>query len=251
MKKIVNIIVIVLACCFQANAEVSDPKAIFQEANQFFDSLQFEKALNTYEMLIDEGFESKELYYNLGNTYYRMKQYPLAILNYERALKLHPKWNPAVANVKLSRTKIADKQEKSREGFSYWLTSVIPFRTDVWTWLGVLMLFSSLIAFVVNKRTSSELISKITRAKHIGFLVLFVLAITVSGIKYHVETSSISGIVVAPSLTVKSTPDFSSESSFVLHEGAKVIILETKEDWCNIRFGANEGWIDKNQISLI
>lgn len=251
MKKIILITTLLLSFCFVAKAEISDPEGLFVEANNLYDSSNYEQALTYYETLVEEGIESSELYFNLGNTYYKLGVYPKSILFYEKANKLSPNKKHIDKNLEIVRTKITDKQERTRMGFATWISTFFGFSVDFWAWTSIVCLLFVLIAFVIFKRTNKSLFKKSARIKTFVYSFLFLLFVVVSTIKYNGEINSTTAIVMEPSITIKTEPNRVSDNAFVLHEGSKIVILSQQNDWSEIRFGANEGWIENQNIEKI
>ena len=81
MRKLIFILFL-LSGAFISNAQ---PEKLLKEANNFYASNEFDKAIKIYESLVGQGLESSELYFNLGNAYYKKQELTNAILNYEKA----------------------------------------------------------------------------------------------------------------------------------------------------------------------
>lgn len=251
MNKIILITSFLLSFGFVSKAEISDPEGLFVEANRLYDSSNYEQALTYYETLIEEGIESTELYFNLGNTHYKLNNFPKSILFYEKANKLAPNKKHIDKNLEIARTKITDTQERTRMGFATWVSSFFGFSVDFWAWASIISLLFALIAFVVYKRSNTNLFKRAAQIKTYFFSLLFLLFVVVSSIKYNAEVNSTTAIVMEPSITIKTEPNRVSENAFVLHEGSKVVILSQQNNWSEIRFGANEGWIEDSNIEKI
>jgi hypothetical protein len=250
MKKAI-VLLIILVFASLAKAGISDPKGVFKEANKQYESSNYEQALTYYQTLVDEKIESSELYFNLGNTYYKLSNFPKAILFYEKANKLSPNDKYTLNGLELARTKITDRQERTRIGFSAWVSTFFGFTVDFWAWMSILSLLFSLVAFVFYKRIEKTLFKSTAKIKMYVFGVLFILFVVVSFIKYNVEVNSNLAIVMEPSVTLKTEPNKISENTFVLHEGSKIVVLREENEWSEIRFGANEGWIENSNIEKI
>lgn len=250
MKQTV-IFIVMLAFSLIAKAEISNPEDVFKEANSQYDSSNYEQALTYYQTLVDENIESAELYYNLGNTYYKLNNFPKAILYYEKANKLSPNDNHTLKSLELARTKITDRQERTRVGFASWISTFFGFTVDFWAWMSIISLLFSLIAFVVYKRLEKPFLKNTAKIKMYAFAFLFIVLFSVSYMKYYTETNSNLAIIMEPSVTLKTEPNKVSENAFVLHEGSKVVVLKQENDWSEIRFGANEGWIENLNLEKI
>lgn len=97
-----------------ALAGPSGLESSWQSANQFYSDGNYEDAVNQYESILNSGYESSELYFNLGNAYFKLNQIPSAILYYEKARKLAPEDEQINFNLSLANSRIVDKMEPLR-----------------------------------------------------------------------------------------------------------------------------------------
>ena len=130
MKKIVfSLFILIYSFTLMA-----DNKAIIKQANQEYTKGEYEKAIAAYENLINLGFEASELYYNLGNAYYKQKKYTLAILNYERAKLIDSNNDNINTNLELAKIHVVDKIDEIPIFFlARWYNSVVyALSCDAW-----------------------------------------------------------------------------------------------------------------------
>lgn len=214
----------------------------------------FAAAIEIYEALLQNA-EAPEVYYNLGNSYYKSGDIARAILNYERALLLAPGNADIRANLEVARAKTIDKVTPVPEIFFVaWTKSLINcLSVDAWAKYG--------IAFFLLLLVSAALFffSKQTRWKKVGFicglvcLVFTVLCNVFAAEQKSALTQRNKAIIVAPSITVRSTPSESGTSLFVLHEGCKVEIKDnTMREWKEITLEDGKvGWVPASDIEVI
>lgn len=211
-------------------------------------------AIQVYEMLLKDG-EAADVYYNLGNSYYKIGEIAKAVLNYERALLLQPGNNDIRANLEVARAKTIDKVEPVPEVFLVsWTKSLInSMSVDAWaTWgiISFLLLIVALYFFIFSK----QIIWKKTGfISGIIFLIITICAnIFASGQKEHLVNRN-EAIVMSPSITVRSTPSESGTSLFILHEGRKVSIKDNSmKEWKEIRLEDGKvGWVPASTIEVI
>lgn len=211
-------------------------------------------AIQVYEMLLKDG-EAADVYYNLGNSYYKIGEIAKAVLNYERALLLQPGNNDIRANLEVARAKTIDKVEPIPEVFLVsWTKSLInSMSVDAWaTWgiISFLLLIVALYFFIFSK----QIIWKKTGfISGIIFLIITICAnIFASGQKEHLVNRN-EAIVMSPSITVRSTPSESGTSLFILHEGRKVSIKDNSmKEWKEIRLEDGKvGWVPASTIEVI
>lgn len=211
-------------------------------------------AIQIYEDLLQKG-ESAELYYNLGNSYYKADNIAKAILNYERALLLKPGDNDIRFNLDLVRNKTVDKVESVPEIFFVtWIKSLINcMGVNAWSKLGItffILLIISLSVFIFGKK---HLIKKIG---FISSIILFVFVILTNIFASQQKNSLVNrtnAIVINPSVTVKSTPNESGTDLFILHEGRKVQVTDNSmKEWKEIKLeDSNVGWVPTKVIEII
>lgn len=212
----------------------------------------FASAIQIYESLLQQG-EAPEIYYNLGNCYYKTDDIARAILNYERALLLSPGNTDIRANLEIARSKTIDKVTPVPEIFFItWIKSLVNSQSsDAWARTGIvsfLLLLVSLAIFFFTQHI---------KWKKIGFsaAILFLIVTVLSNLFASQQKSYLSNdaIILSPSVTVRSTPSESGTSLFVLHEGRKVEIKDNSmREWKEIRLEDGKvGWVPSSSIEVI
>ncbi|WP_418699099.1 tetratricopeptide repeat protein [Bacteroides sp.] len=214
----------------------------------------YASAIQIYENLLKQG-EAAEVYYNLGNSYYKADDIAKAILNYERALLLQPGNADIRANLEVARSKTIDKVVPVPEIFFVsWTKSLInSLSIDAWAKLGVvffILLLVSLYLFFFSKQIAG---------KKAGFIagVVFLIFVILSNVFAAQQKKQLmdrnEAIVLSPSVTVRSTPSESGTSLFILHEGRKVEIKDNSmREWKEIRLEDGKvGWVSASTIEVI
>ncbi|MCE2615417.1 tetratricopeptide repeat protein [Phocaeicola oris] len=212
-------------------------------------------AVALYEGILNTGKESADIYYNLGNSYYKMKNIAKAILNYERALLLNPGDSDIRFNLKLAQSKTVDNITPMSEVFLItWFKSLTNIVSEKgWSKIAIACFILSLILIAIY------IFSKQILWKKIGFIsaIVFILICILSNVFASVQKSELVGhnaaIVMSPSVTIKSTPNESGNELFILHEGTKVLIKDnTMKEWKEIKLeDGNVGWIPADAIEII
>lgn len=214
----------------------------------------YASAIQIYENLLKKG-EAAEVYYNLGNSYYKAGDIAKAILSYERALLLQPGNADIRANLEIARSKTIDKVVPVPEIFFVsWAKSLInSMSIDAWAKLGVvffILLLVSLYLFFFSK----QIVWKKTGFIAGLVLLAFVILSNVFASQQKSElTNRNDAIVLSPSVTVRSTPSDSGTSLFILHEGHKVEIKDNSmREWKEIRLEDGKvGWVPAFAIEVI
>ncbi|WP_455593090.1 tetratricopeptide repeat protein [Bacteroides sp.] len=214
----------------------------------------FASAIQIYEALLKKG-EAAEIYYNLGNSYYKADDIAKAILNYERALLLQPGNNDIRANLDVVRSKTVDKMEAVPEIFFISWTRALIYSVSVNTWavLGIvcfILLIISLYFFIFSKQIIWK---KSGFVAGIAFLILVILSNVFAAQQKEDLLNRDKAIIMNPSVTVRSTPNESGTGLFVLHEGSKVSIKDASmRDWKEIRLEDGKvGWVPTSTIEII
>ena len=215
---------------------------------------EYQQAIKEYESLLKNG-ASADLYYNLGNAYYRTENITKAVLNYERALLLSPSDRDIRFNLQMARSKTIDKITPEQEMFFItWYRSLVNLASvDGWARTALWALALAIVLALLY------LFSDRIWLRKVGFFgALFLIAIFVfSNIFAHQQKELLvnrkGAIVTASSVTVKSTPDKKGTDLFILHEGTKVTITDSSmREWKGVRLAdGKEGWIETKQIELI
>ena len=214
---------------------------------------EYKAAIEIYESLAANNGESADVYYNLGNAYYKSENIAKAVLNYERALLLNPDDEDIRFNLELARSKTVDKVAPEYKFFLMeWLEGIINLLSiSAWSVLAV-------VSFVVMLLTLLLFLKSVS-TKKTGFIIaLFSLFITIfanlSALhRYHYLTERNDAVIMEPSVTAKSTPSNSGTELFVIHEGRKVKISDdSMREWTEIELeDGNKGWIPSSSLERI
>ncbi len=227
---------------------------LFTAANNAYNQGLYDSAAAIYQTILNQGVESGEIYYNLGNAYFKAGDIPSAILYYEKAKKLIPNDEDVIYNLNLANSRIVDKIEKLPVLFykKWWNYFYNMFPADVWAIISVLT-FALLILFA-----GMFILGQTAKTKRIAFFsgLLFLLLTAVSfgmaSQKYYYGKSHTEAIVFIPTVTVKSSPSANSVDLFVIHEGTKVSILDKVDRWVKIKIqNGSIGWLPASDLREI
>lgn len=214
----------------------------------------FASAIQIYESLLQQG-EAPEIYYNLGNCYYKTGDIARAILNYERALLLSPGNTDIRANLEIARSKAIDKVTPVPEIFFItWIKSLVNSQSsDAWARTGIISFLLLLVSLAIFFFTQHIKWKKIGFSAAILFLIVTVLSNLFASQQKSYLTNRNDAIILSPSVTVRSTPSESGTSLFVLHEGRKVEIKDNSmREWKEIRLEDGKvGWVPSSSIEVI
>lgn len=228
---------------------------IFNQANKFYKDGNFEQARNNYELLISKGIENEVLFYNAGNTYFRLNKIGLAILYYEKALKLSPLDKDIIANLKYANLQKIDKDVQTEFNpftkfilFVYNLFSVnssIAFAS---------LSYFLLIGLIILLLYSNKILIKKNFLYYGIYIIapIFIIMTILSAIKISNNKNLVYGIILAPQVEVKSGPGEDYTISFPLHEGSKIRIKQSQENYYLILLpNGYNGWVKKETVGII
>ena len=225
-----------------------------QQADSAYAQEHYQQAISDYETLLKQGV-SAELYYNLGNAYYRTDQMPKAVLNYERALLLSPGDADIRFNLQMARSKTIDKiTPESEMFFVTWYRSLVNLMSvDAWARTALIALAIAIILALAYLFSDRIWLRKVG---FFGALLLVVVFLLSNLFAFHQKrklTYRTGAVIMTTSVPVKSTPSKNGTDLFILHEGTRVTITDNSmKDWKEIRVDdGKEGWIETNKIEII
>lgn len=230
------------------------PQMLIEQADKLYTEGKYQDAISNYEAVVGQGLQNAELYYNLGNAYFKIKNIPAAILNYERAHLLNPDDEDINFNLDLARTYTVDKIEVLPEfflvsfikGFMNW------FSSNSWAYIA-LFSFALVLALVLFFWFSLSFEIRRYAFGVASFLsVIFVVSLVFSISQKNQVVTRNSAIVFASVVSAKSSPDESGKDLFILHAGTKVELVRPVGEWCEVKLAdGNKGWIPKTSFQKI
>jgi tetratricopeptide (TPR) repeat protein len=251
MKKISLFFVFMMLLMASASAASTSPKT---EGDKAYAQNDYNKAILIYESILKTG-ESADVYYNLGNCYYKTNEIAKSILNYERALLLHPYDSDIRHNLDIARSKTLDKVDAAPDIFFIaWINALINLLSvDRWAKLGIVFFILLLLSI-----STYVFVDKIS-IKKIGFIasVTFLLCTIFANLFAMKQKSGLvnrdNAIIMSHVVTVRSTPSDTGTKLFEIHEGHKVEISDNSmTDWKEIKLEDGKvGWLHKTDLEVI
>jgi tetratricopeptide (TPR) repeat protein len=246
-------VIIVMLFPFLA-AFANTPEELLNDANEAYKRSEYVYAIEKYEQILKQDLVSADLYYNLGNAYFKSNQIGPAILNYERALQLKPLDEDIRHNLTVARSRTIDRiDERPMLFYERWFMASWSLQSlDGWgiTIIILLVLFLS--------TTSVYLFSRTISLKKTSFyiMILFFLLLGLSALsarkQYNRLNTEKEAIVMHPRVSAKSSPSPQSPDLFLLHEGTRVNIRTTLGQWYEITLpNGNVGWIKEETLEII
>lgn len=225
-----------------------------QNADDEYAKGNYQQAIKDYQEILKAGVSS-EIYYNLGNAYYRTDNITQALLAYERALQLSPGDNDIRFNLQYARSKTIDKITPETEMFFVtWYNSLVNFTSvDRWANTAIVSIVMALLLILVFLFAPQMWARKSGFYGSAVFLLLFAFANLFAFQQKHELETKQGAIVIAPTVNVKKTPAVSGTDVFVIHEGTRVDITDRgMKQWRGIKLAdGREGWLKTSQIEEI
>lgn len=225
-----------------------------QNADDEYAKGNYQQAIKDYQEILKTGVSS-EIYYNLGNAYYRTDNITQALLAYERALQLSPGDNDIRFNLQYARSKTIDKITPETEMFFVtWYNSLVNFTSvDRWANTAIVSIVMALLLILVFLFAPQMWARKSGFYGSAVFLLLFAFANLFAFQQKHELETKQGAIVIAPTVNVKKTPAASGTDVFVIHEGTRVDITDRgMKQWRGIKLADDrEGWLKTSQIEEI
>ncbi|MGB3947354.1 MAG: tetratricopeptide repeat protein [Bacteroidia bacterium] len=249
-----NLFIFIFCISLSSFINANETQILLDSANNAYSKGQFEKAIKGYEAILASNLEAAEIYFNLGNAYYKSNNLAYAILNYERAIKLNPDNEDFQFNLKLANQRVEDQVDAAPVLFlTQWKNSLISLMTEKgWSQLCILFIILSLSLFALFVITQNR------NLKQIGFfggsitIVLSILTFFIASSKYKTTICGTEAIITAPSITVTGSPSEKGTKLFIIHEGIKVNITQEEADWVEIKIAnGNIGWVKASQLARI
>ena len=227
---------------------------LFSEANNLYKTEEYSKAIDLYLSIEEQGLESGDLYFNLGNSYYKLNKVAPSIYYYEKALKMNPLHKDAKTNLTFAKRMTIDKIDTLPESFlqriSKNIIQKLPY--DTWAIIAVIASFLASILFLVYRYSYT------TRRKLLYFnstiltVVILILSVIFAFEKFDIDQKNRTAIIFSPKTDIKNAPTSSSDEIFELHEGTKVLILDELDDWKKIKLSDGKiGWLSSQDLKEI
>jgi tetratricopeptide (TPR) repeat protein len=237
-----------------SNIYADQVEELMKLATEYYRSGEYDKAIETYEELVSEGYEGAALYYNLGNSYFRIGKLGHAILNYERALRISPSDDDIKHNLTFAYLNTSDRIDPLPDFFlfEWWESMLSSLSVNGWTYtvFSVYLILLLIIVLYFFARTIFQ--QKIILFTGLGVLAILALIVSLLIVKVNREETHINGIILEQAVTVKTSPDLKSTDAFLIHEGLKVKLEDNLDEWVKIRLADGKvGWVESSVVERI
>lgn len=249
-KSILNIFFLLLTGLLFAQ----EVDLLFEKANESYREGNYKEALANYHAIDSLGVQSADLYYNLGNSYYKLNQIAPSIYYFEKALQIDANHKDAKHNLIFAQRMTIDAFEEVPMSFFQKFNQkvIYPIPYNKWAWISIV--FAFLIAFFFLMYYFSRYSGKKRLFFTASILSVFLFLVTVSfTIKAkHYTSKNQPAIIFNSKVSVKAEPTLKSSEVFELHEGTKVQVLEHMDTWYKIKIADGKiGWVLQSSLKKI
>ncbi|PIE48252.1 MAG: ion channel protein [Flavobacteriales bacterium] len=227
---------------------------LFAQANMAYQNGKFEQAIHSYQDILKSGYHSADLYYNIGNAYFKLNNLAPSIYNYEKALLLNPDHNDALNNLMFAKRSTIDVIEPLPKTLFQRINQAViyPISYNTWAWIAVFFAISSSALFILYYFSLYSQRKKLFFILSFTGLGLFLLTLGLGIMAKHHFVNDRPAIVFAKQISVNNEPMTDATENFVLHEGTKVQVKEDNNDWYRIEIADGKtGWLQKDKIRLL
>jgi len=251
--KILFYFLLLFALTFPQRVFSSDqtPAERFDAANAAYNATKYSDAINTYNSLISDGYSSSELYYNMGNAFYRNNQIAQSIWCYEKCLLINPSHRDAQANLEfVNQTRLNEIETVPDNFFIFaWkaVYTIMSWKCWTFTFLITLVVFLALtLLFLLSASDKKRRLLFVGSCVMLVFMLLS-LAQSISGYRQIHYTRN--AIIMQEATSLKSAPDQTGTGIMVLQPGVKIRILECKTPWLKVSApDGTQGWLPEGNI---
>jgi tetratricopeptide (TPR) repeat protein len=257
--KWMHLIFIVLAAFFTVQDDSSTSHrdgndSAFAKANQLYTDGNYQEAATTYQNILQSGQHSAELYYNLGNSYYKLNDVAPAIYNYEKALQLDPGNVEVLNNLKFAQQMRVDTMEPlpGNPVEEFFIQIATTLSTDGWAYTSIMLAILTVLFFVLYYYSGTSGKKRLWFVFFIFGLLLMLASIAAGFYSLRQLKSDDTAIVFATETVSRTEPNTTAEADFILHAGTKVEILEEYNSWSNVKIANGEtAWIATADLKKI
>lgn len=229
-------------------------EATFQEGNLAYESGNFEKAIESYEILTQIGFGSENTSFNLANAYFKTKQIGKSILYYEKVLKQNPKNEDAIKNLAFVKTKLEHNLNELPDLFfvTWWKNLVYLFKADTWAWIAIFFAWSALAALAFYFFSKNSWFKKAAFSKVIIFTVFALFSFLIMKINNGSIANKTEMILVSKQSQAKDAPSQKAQDLDLFYEGSKLEVLDSLEGFYKTKNADKQVvWVSKSDFEII
>ena len=232
----------------------SQNSELFDQGNDFYNQGRYFESIEKYNLILKNGSHSDELYYNLGNSYYKLNDIANSIFYYEKALILSPNDGKILNNLSFANNMLIDKIDSlPKNQISSFFNSLINlFNYSTWQYIYLFFEYLAvifLVLYFISKKPKNKKRYFITALSLSLFFVFTLIAANISENNYLNDNPA---IIFDKEVDLRSEPNLRSEEISTLHEGTKLNVIESVNDWSLIELkNGNKGWLTTSSFRLV
>ena len=249
MNKVIYIVAFLLG--FTA---FSQNDALFEKANALYNDGKYAEAIDNYQAILDTGNHSSDLYFNMANAHYKLNNIAPSIFYYEKALQLAPNDADIKNNLSFAQNMTIDAIDVIPEaGLAKLIKNITNTMSfDDWARFAVALVFCFVVLFLIYFFSYATVKKRLVFIGSLISLVLLCVSLSLAFHKYNLDKKDNPAIIFVQESKVMSDPNAKSDESFRLHEGTKVQVLESYNDWKKIKLADGKtGWVNSENIRLL
>lgn len=227
---------------------------VFDEGVKYYMSKQYEKSIASFQSLVNEGYQSHSLYYNLACAYFKMEDYAHAMLWFERAKRLNPSDDDTEFNIQVTKYKLKDKIEALPELFfiTWWKSFLNIFSEKQWSVITIILFFVFFILLAIFLITPVFWLRKTSFYVGIFTISAFIISFLAAYSQTKIMNNKHEAIIMSKKMEIKSSPDAASKVLFVVHDGVKVNIQDKIGEWVEIKLpNGDKGWVLMSELEVV
>jgi tetratricopeptide (TPR) repeat protein len=228
--------------------------SLFEEGNKAYNEGDYPAAISNYERILEDGETSAEVYFNLGNAHYKLNNIGPSVYYFEKALQLNPNDSDIRDNLAFAQNMVLDDiEEQATTGLAgLWIDSVSVLGYNQWAWLAITFSVMFAVCFLIYYFSRKTLWKRIFFTLSMVVIFFSVLSVVFAFQQKEYATGGQYAIIFAEEAGVRGEPTLRGEEIFTLHEGTKVEVIETYQDWVRFELANGlQGWMDKNYIKIL
>ena len=250
MKK--KILVFYLILCYQSFFLIAQEpfQSFFSKGNQFYNEGNYQKAITSYEKILEQNIYSVEVYFNLGNAHYKLNNIAESIYYFEKAKQLAPKNKEVLNNLEFAKNMqlyYIETLPKTQINI-YKDTLLATLNINEWAYLTIVLGWITCICFFIFYIRKETLTKRSFFVAAIIFLILFFISINLQIIR----PTNHFAILMESETSIRDEPNLHSDIKVNLNEGIKVKILDSLQGWYKISLtNGTQGWVEKEKIKKL
>jgi tetratricopeptide (TPR) repeat protein len=227
-------------------SHAADNNALYDAGNAAYAKGKYSDAIDDYQKIVDAGYQSVPVFFNLGNAYFRQGDLPSALLYYEKAHKIAPNDEDVNFNIRFANARTTDKLEAPPEFFvtKWWDNFILFFSVGTLSVLSILVFVGGFLLLVLYLFSNNFIVKR--SSFFVGLTAIFVglVLIFMANRQENFFSDHHQAIIFGNSVTAKNAPDAGGKPLFIVHEGTKVNVLQETEAWMEVELpNGNAGWI--------